>query len=180
MPQLSVTDIVDGTGSLADKINAIIDALEAAYNKLNTTNFNSSSNIPNSALARPKAYFICQLSTRVTIPALTPTTTIQDEFTIPCNCSLAGVKVVANDVAGGAVLIDLHFLRGDPASPDYDQSILGSQISLAIGNPVKGTGAVSWSSFLENDVISLRAFTEGGETISILHATLLFKKKHTT
>ncbi len=179
MPQLTIADIVDGAGSLADWINALIDDLETAYNKLDTTNFNSSSNIPNSALTRPKAYFPGQLL-KETVPINQTTAHIQDEFQVATDCELVDVRVVASGVAGDTVEVDIWLTRGDPALPDLHESILAAQISLIVNVPSKGTGVPSRTSFLKGDLLSLRAVTGAAETIGNLNATLLFKKNHTT
>ena len=180
MPQLSISYLADGTGSLAAKINALIDAIIAAYNKLDTTNFNSSSNIPSSALARPKAYFVITLKKNA-VAASQPVTTIQDEFHLPCDCDLADVRVVAADVLGGDVKVDVYLVRGSIASPDVNESILSAQMDLpAAGTIVKDSGTISRTSFLEGDLLSMRAVTDVGETIEILDTILLFKAKHTS
>lgn len=179
MPQLSITNLADGVGSLADKINDLIAALKTAYNKLDSTNFDTSSNIPREALMRPKGYFAVNLA-KISVIAGTGVGTIQDLMTVPCDCTLSDVRCVAVTVAGGTVECDLYIMRGDPAAPTLNQSILTAQISLAAGANVKGTKTPSLTSLLEGDILSMRAVTGGGETITGLSLTLLFKALHTS
>jgi hypothetical protein len=181
VPQLSITNLADGVGSLASKINDMIAALKTAYNKLDSTNFDASSNVPRHALMRPNAYFTMNLK-RETIGAGVVVTMIQDEITVPCDCTLVAVKAAIQTVAGGPVEVDLFLTRGDPAAPTPNQSILSGQIAMTAGaypaNMVKGSGTPIITSLLEDDVLSLRAVTGGGETIAILNLCLLCKALH--
>jgi hypothetical protein len=177
VPQLSITNLADGVGSLASKINDMIAALKTAYNKLDSTNFDASSNVPRHALMRPNAYFTMNLK-REAVGAGVVVTSIQDVITAPCDCTLVAVKAAIQTVAGGTVEVDLYLTRGDPSAPTINQSILSAQISMAAGTLVKGFGTPIITSLLEDDVLSLRAVTGGGETIAILNLCLLCKALH--
>uniref|UniRef100_A0A6M3XQE7 Uncharacterized protein n=1 Tax=viral metagenome TaxID=1070528 RepID=A0A6M3XQE7_9ZZZZ len=179
MPQLSITDLADGVGSLADKINALIAAIKAAYNKLDDTNFNTSSNVPREALMRPKAFALMNVK-QDTVLAGAVIGDIFDVITVPTDCDLAGVKCVAHVVSGGTVEVDVYVTRGLPAAPTMERSVLAAPISLPTGTNVKGTGTIAWTSLLEDDVLSLRAVTGVGEQIDVLNMCLLVKALHTS
>lgn len=181
MPQLSISNLADGIGSLAEKINELIAAVKTAYDMLDATNFDSSTAIPNSALRRPKAYTIGEII-KESIPQNQLVSDIQEEIHIPTDFELAEIRVVAGVVTapGAQVEIDFWLTRGTPSDPTAEQTILAAQIVLAEGSLVKGVGTLAWTSFLEGDLISMRAVTGAGESIGNFHATLLFKAKHTT
>ena len=167
MPQYTAPTFVAGAAVTATDLNSGLSAVSTAFNTLDSTNFNSSTAVPNNSLANPNSVFVATIN-KDAIAHGAVLTTIQQYFVVPCTCTLKYVAFIGN-ITDGTEKVDLY---------KNGTTCLSGPKTIALDDIVY-TGTVSTSSFVAGDILTLRAETDAGtEAIANMSVTMAFYATH--
>lgn len=164
-----------GAAITAAGINGEFAKVATAINTLDSTNFDGSTAVPNGDLANPNAYFTLQMGTSWAAAAVDTTVPVSqtdlliDQIPIPCACTLVGIDVTSHDITATAS-VDVWYSGATVLS--------GGPITLAADDTNYSHSSFTKTSYAANDLISLRATTDGTGLIYLVRMVLLFKAAH--
>ncbi len=168
MGQYARTSPSTGTVITAAYLDGEFAKIETAHNTHTTGDFPANS-VPQTALVNGQSYFAMHLRYYAQIP-INQTATKYAQVVVPVNCTLVKVKAVVMAVTATAS-VDVYDEGAGPAA-----TVLSSPITIAAATTAYSRTV--GTAFLEDDILSLRATTNGTGLLDGTEVTLLFKANH--